>query len=852
MSGLSTPDPTMPGASPSLSGSAPALPVGAAGAGASQGGPSAAPAGASPSGEALEFFNGTGGFARDGREYVCCLHEGSATPAPWINVLANPGFGCQVSTTGSGYVWSGNSRDNQLTAWSNDAVADPPGEAFYILDEATGRIVSPTASVLRDAGSYTARHGFGYSRFEHHAGGLNCALLQFVPLEDPVRISRLVLHNPGATARTLSVIAYAEPVMGTSRAASAPMLYTGQDPETGALFARNPWAEGGAQRVMFSDLAGAQTSWTGNRTEILGPGGRVAEPRGLGTGLGLSGNTGAGRDPCLALLQPVVLAPGETVTLTHLLGECPDAQSAAALITRLRATDPDTLLAEVEAHWERLLGAVQVTTPDRAFDIMVNGWLLYQTLACRITARSGFYQASGAYGFRDQLQDGMALSLACPALTRAHLLRAAGRQFPEGDVQHWWLPATGRGVRSRISDDCVWLGHAVAEYVATSGDSAVLDEQVAFLEGPPVAPEEADAFFLPGVSAAQASVYEHCALGLDRALSLLGPQGLPLMGAGDWNDGMNRVGIGGRGESVWLGWLLLRTLDAFAPLADAREPARAGRWRAAADTLRDAVEECAWDGAWYRRATFDDGTWLGADGPGPCRIDSIAQSWAVLSGRADPARAAAAMVSFDAQLVRREAGLALLFTPPFDGGAPDPGYIAAYPPGLRENGGQYTHAAAWAVLAWAGLGEGDRAAELFALLNPISHARTPEQAARYRTEPYVMAADIYSEPPHTGRGGWTWYTGSAAWMQRAAVEGILGITREGDHVRVAPCLPRAWPECGVTLRVEGTAIAIRILRGSPCGSTLDARPMAAHAPLLVPLDGAQHTLTITLPPADRA
>jgi cyclic beta-1,2-glucan synthetase len=481
-------------------------------------------------------------------------------------------------------------------------------------------------------------------------------------------------------------------------------------------------------------------------------------------------------------------------------------------------------------------------------DIMLNGWLLYQTIACRIRARSAFYQASGAYGFRDQLQDGMALSLVLPQETRTHLLRAAGRQFEAGDVQHWWLPHSGQGVRTRISDDRVWLAYAAATYVSRSGDEAVLDEIVPFLEGPPLAPGEHDAFFQPMAADRPASLFEHCARGLDQCLTLTGRLGLPLMGTGDWNDGMNRVAEGGQGESVWLGWLLLAAVDLFAPLADSRDPERAARWRAHAASVREALERDAWDGAWYRRATYDDGSWLGSKDSGECAIDSIAQSWAVLSGAADPARAATAMASVHELLVRGDDGLALLFTPPFDKTTRDPGYIKGYPPGIRENGGQYSHAAMWAVLALAKMGEGGKAVELFSLLNPVNHARTPAEAERYRVEPYVVAADVYSVAPHVGRGGWSWYTGAAGWMYQAGIEGILGIRREGAFLVVKPCIPAEWPGFEAVLNVQGSRFEIKVVSGSAThGATIDGADLdVSGGTVRLALDGGTHIVRVEM------
>ena len=800
----------------------------------------------------LEFFNGLGGFDKDGREYVTRIEAGATTPAPWINVIANAGFGFQVSAEGSGCTWAGNSRENRLTPWSNDPVSDPTGEALYVRDEVTGVLWSPTALPVRDGGAYVVRHGFGYSRFEHDANGISLELLQYVPLGDPIKISRLTLRNASGQRRKLSVTGYAEWVLGTSRGASGPFIVTDVDPMTGAILARNPWSMAFSGPVAFADLGGRQTAWTADRGEFLGRNGRHAAPAALIGETTLSGTTGAGLDPCSALQCVVDLAPGESTEVVWLLGQGASAEYASALISRYRATNLDAVLDEVTQHWQTLLGAVQVKTPDRAMDIMLNGWLLYQTLACRITARSAFYQASGAYGFRDQLQDGTALAFADPGETRGHLLRAAGRQFVEGDVQHWWLPYSGQGVRTHISDDRAWLAFATAEYIVTSGDVAVLDTKVPFLDGPALRDGESDAFFLPSDAGETATLFEHCARALDQYLQDTGVHGLPLIGGGDWNDGMNRVGDGGKGESVWLGWLLVRTIEMFAPLAEGRDPARARRWRAHAVSVREALDRTAWDGEWYRRATFDDGTWLGSKDNQECRIDSIAQSWAVLAGGADPARAATAMASLDHRLIRRDDALALLFWPPFDKTLHDPGYIKGYPPGLRENGGQYSHAAMWAMLAFAKLGDGDRAGALFSLLNPINHSRTPEQTERYKIEPYVVAADVYSVPPHVGRGGWTWYTGSAAWMYRAGIEGILGIRREGASVLIDPCIPAAWPGFEASIRVGATEYAIRIDNPSHrcrgvSHATLDDMPIQCpEGQVRAPLDGQAHKLLISI------
>jgi cyclic beta-1,2-glucan synthetase len=568
-----------------------------------------------------------------------------------------------------------------------------------------------------------------------------------------------------------------------------------------------------------------------------------------------SGRSGAGLDPCGALQTTISLEPGHDAEVVFFLGEADNAAAAQSLLTRYRHANLDAVFREVIDHWEQVLGAVQVTTPDRSMDIILNGWMLYQALACRVWARTAFYQASGAYGFRDQLQDGMALVVTRPDLTREHLLRAGGRQFIEGDFQHWWLPpfaagATGQGVRTRISDDVVWLAYCAIQYIDATGDLGVLDEKIPFLEGRALQAEEHDAFFMPVISEQTATLFEHCARALDHGLPV-GAHGLPLIGTGDWNDGMNRVGEKGKGESVWLGWFLQTTLVRFAPVAAARgEQDRATRWLAHAASLKTALEQ-AWDGDWYRRGYFDDGTPLGSALSDECRIDSIAQSWSVISGAGAPERAARAMSNVDSQLVQEDAGLVLLFTPPFDHTPHDPGYIKGYPPGIRENGGQYTHAATWTVIAQAVLGNGERAAKLFALLNPITHSSTRADVHRYKVEPYVVAADVYSVAPHVGRGGWTWYTGSASWMYRAGLEWILGFRVRAGKLLLAPCIPPDWPHFDIVFRHASARYEIRVdnpnrVSRGVARVELDGKELPGETSIVLADDGRTHSVRVTL------
>ncbi len=801
----------------------------------------------------LEFFNGLGGFTAEGREYVMVLEAGQWTPTPWINVIANPQFGTLVSADGAGSTWSINAQQNQLTPWSNDPVSNAPAEAIYIRDEDSGDLWSATPLPICAASDpYVIRHGFGYSRFEHASHGIGSDLLQFVPLEDPLKISRLKIVNRSAQTRQLSVTHYLEWVLGNERSRAAPFIVTEFDPETSALTARNPWSADFHARVGVMDMGGRQQCCTGDRREFIGRHGSLAEPAALLCASRLSNRVGGGYDPCGATQCRFSLRPGEETEIVLVLGQEASKSGALALIKRYRDLDLDAALRAVADFWERTLGALQVSTPDRSMDVLLNGWLLYQTLACRLWARTAFYQSSGAYGYRDQLQDVMALCDARPSVAREHILRAASRQFAAGDVQHWWLPVSGQGIKTRVSDDRIWLPFVVAHYIEVTGEVAVLDEGISFLEGGPLAGGQPELFSAPATTVETASLYEHCVRALDSSLAV-GSHGLPLFGAGDWNDGMNRVGVAGRGESVWLGWFLHATLHRFALLADSRsDRARSALWRRHAAALQQAIEREAWDGEWYRRGYFDDGTPLGSVANEECRIDSISQSWGVISGAARPERALRAMSEVDMQLVNRADGLVRLLTPPFDHSEPDPGYIRAYPPGLRENGGQYTHAALWTTLAFAQLGDGDRALELWSLINPINHSSTRASVDRYKVEPFVVCADVYSAPGHIGRGGWSWYTGSAGWMYRTAMEGILGIQVRGHVLRISPCLPRAWPGFKVHYRYgsSGYQITVRNPHGVNRGvaqAMLDGQTISGR-PCDIGLldDGLQHQVHITL------
>jgi len=756
--------------------------------------------------------NGLGGFSPDGREYVIAPDAGAYTPAPWANVIANPGFGTVLSESGLGYTWSDNAHLFRLTPWNNDPVSDGCGEALYLRDEETGHFWSPTPAPCGGTAPYVTRHGFGYSVFAHEEDGLRTELTVFVAIDAAVKCWVLKVWNRSERPRRLSATGYAEWVLGDVRAKSAMHVLTEIDGESGALFARNPYNSEFAGWVGFFDVDDAARSATGDRSEFIGRNRSLADPAALHR-TRLSGRVGAALDPCAALQVAIDLAAGGEREIVFRLGAAASSDAARVLTRRYRgaAGARDALEAVVD-YWRHTLGAVQVETPDPALNVMANGWLVYQTLACRLWARSGYYQSGGAYGFRDQLQDTMALIHAEPARTREQIVRCAERQFVDGDVQHWWHPPSGRGVRTHCSDDFLWLPLAVARYVLATGDTTVLDERAAFLEGRPVGADEDSYYDLPQRSAESATVYAHCVAALLHGLRF-GDHGLPLIGSGDWNDGMNLVGRHGKGESVWLAFFLCHVLGEFARIARLRDDsAFAERCDVEAAQLRRRVDLAAWDGGWYRRAYFDDGAPLGSAQNSECQIDSVAQSWAVLSRAGDPVRARVAMDAVHARLVRPDAGLIQLLDPPFDTSDLDPGYIRGYVPGVRENGGQYTHGAIWVGMAFAALGDTARAWEVATMINPVNHARTPDGVAIYKVEPYVVAADVYALAPHTGRGGWTWYTGSAGWMYRLVLESLLGLHLDLERLCFAPCMPADWNEFTLRYRYRETHYRIIVRR----------------------------------------
>jgi len=756
----------------------------------------------------LIYFNGLGGFSSDGSEYIIHLKKGQNTPAPWVNVIANPKFGFIVSEAGSGYTWCENSRENKITPWSNDAVLDSPGEVIYIGDGDTGQLWTMTALPIREEEPYIIRHGFGYSVFEHTSHGIKQRLTQYVPINESLKVNFISLKNISERKRQLTLTYYVQPILGVSDQVTALHIKTSFS-ESGAFLMENPYNEEFAGRISFIDASLSERSVTSDRKEFFGSG-DICSPECLSREA-LSGTMGTGFDPCGAIQVKVILEPNESKEIVFLLGMNEQLQAVNEITQKYRIIkNARESLIGVKNFWKDKMEVVKVSTPTVSMNLMLDGWLQYQVISCRIWARSGFYQAGGAFGFRDQLQDSLSIAHIWPEITRAQILLHARHQFTQGDVQHWWHEPQGKGTRTHISDDLLWLPYVTAEYIRITGDYEILEENLPFLEDSVLAESEDERYGSPNVSSVTSSLFDHCVRAIDISLKF-GEHGLPLMGTGDWNDGMNNVGNRGLGESVWLGWFLASVLEMISPLCiKMGDDTRAEKYSAVRSKIAESLEENAWDGNWYRRAYFDNGRPLGSVQNNDCQIDSIAQTWSVISGAGNPQRTVQAMDSLDDYLINREDGIIKLLTPPFDEGGMEPGYIKGYVPGVRENGGQYTHAAAWAIIAFAKLGDGDKAWELFELINPINHTRNHREYSKYKVEPYVMSADVYAAHPHTGRGGWSWYTGSAGWMYRAGAEYILGFQKNGDTIIMDPCIPCKWKEYTIQYKYNATIYNIKV------------------------------------------
>lgn len=758
----------------------------------------------------MEFLNGFGGFAENGTEYEILLEGNNKPPAPWINVIANKKFGFHISESGAGYTWAFNSRENKLTPWSNDPVSDKASEAIYIKDEITGKITTPTSLGRKDSGSYRVRHGFGYSVFYHKEDEIEQELSVFTPLEEPLKLWVLKLANDSDRERYLTLTYYVEWVLGADRDQTSPYVLTAYNNECEYLYAKSIYNYDYRKHHAFIFSSEMITGYTGDRQEFLGTKGSLWNPQSLDGKL--SCTTGACYDPCGAIQVSIAIRPNEEKTVLFALGESDDFDEIEVLRKKYR----DIAMAKREReklrdYWEEILGVIQVETRDRGMDILVNGWLLYQTISCRINARAAFYQCGGAYGFRDQLQDGLALMYAKPEFLREQIRLASTRQFEEGDVQHWWHPPNGVGVRTKISDDLLWLPYTTAAYINCTGDYSILSETTPYIKGPILENDQHEMMFIPERSDMESSIYEHCKKAILH--TRFGKRGLPLMGGGDWNDGMNRVGIGGEGESVWLGWFLYRLLGDFIPLCyHEGEQEFAGELEKKRDMLQSNLEEHAWDGEWYLRAFYDDDSKLGAKENDECKIDSISQSWSILSEAASKERGQIALQSAWRYLVREEEGISLLLSPPFDKTCKNPGYIKNYYPGMRENGGQYTHGAVWLAIAAAMSGDYQLAYTLFTMLNPIHTTSKKKDALKYEKEPYVMIADISLSEPYTGRGGWSWYTGSAGWMYQGLVKWFLGIRKEGGHLILQPATPVSFGEYTVRYRYGTASYQIKVER----------------------------------------
>lgn len=805
----------------------------------------------------LPYFNGLGGYTKDGSAYVIYLGPNTNTPAPWINVLSNSQFGTLVSEAGLGCTWYGNSQTNRLTPWSNDPLLDPISDAIYIRDEEMGTVWTPTPAPIRELDAYRISHGQGYTLFEHNSHGIAQELLISVPMNDegglPLRIQRLKLVNQSSRRRRLTVTAYSEWVLGSDKEDTQMHVITDWDLESKALFVYNRYHPDFGRHVAFSCSTMPIVSYSGDRTEFLGRNRSTSSPEAM-TRKYLEGHTGAALDPCSALQVSLGIEPGQEAEVVFLMGYADDAATAREQIVGYRIPGKiDQLLSETRAWWNKTLETIQVDVPDKATNFLMNRWLIYQDLSCRFFGRTAFYQSSGAYGFRDQLQDCMALVYSLPNLARDYILKAASRQFVEGDVQHWWHPQSGAGVRTRCSDDFLWLPFVTAHYVRVTGDVGILEEKIPFLEGDKLKEGQQEVSLVPTISKESGTLLKHCLRAVNRGRTT-GPHGLPLIGAGDWNDGMNLVGIHGKGESVWLGLFLIHVLNDFADLLVVSNSSKEAQeeCRAEARRLAEVIEANAWDGAWYIRAYFDDGTPIGSKENGEASIDSSSQLWAVIAGLKNRERIALALKSAEEYLIKVKDNLVLLLTPPFDKTPLNPGYIKGYPPGVRENGGQYTHAASWLAMAYARNGDGNKAVEILKMVSPGLHTSTTEGSELYKVEPYVVAADIYDLKNQVGRGGWTWYTGSSSWVYRVWLEEVLGFKLRGQSLSIECSIPKEWDQFKLQYRYKTSHYEITLTnphhlnRGIP-SITLDGTLLPSSEIPLVD-DGVHHIVTIILKP----
>jgi cyclic beta-1,2-glucan synthetase len=819
--------------------------------------------------ETLQFDNGYGGFSGDGREYVIRLRRDGQgrhqyPPQPWCNVIANEQAGFLVSEAGAGYTWAGNSRLNRLTGWHNDPVCDAHAEAMWIRDEDAGIYWSPTPRPTPAAADYTVRHGFGYTSYTCAGHELAHETTMFMAHDAPVKLTRIRLVNRSDRPRRISLFSFLRWVLGELPGETSRSIETRHDAQRSAILAMNSERECYQKHVAFSALVAhsqfdsSQISFTADRRSFLGRFNDLSAPLAVTAGDRLNNRVGEGLDPCAAWQVSVEIPPGGEFEATWMLGEAAEQEQIAEWYNRF-----DTPVGVQEAldqtieFWRHTLSAVQIETPLPEIDLLTNGWLVYQNLSCRLWGRSAYYQPGGAFGFRDQLQDAAALVLQRPDLTRKQILRHAAQQFVEGDVLHWWHPDNGFGLRTRFSDDLLWLPYVAASYIQATGDDSLLDERVPFVTERELSADEQEAYLHPNPTGDIGHVYDHCCRALDRGLTV-GQHGLPLIGCGDWNDGMNRVGMAGTGESVWLGFFICHILEWMLPICLRRKDReRVDRYTAYRDRLRDVLNTAGWDGGWYRRAYYDNGRPVGSSSSDECQIDVLAQAWAVISHVAPQDRAELAMRAAEERLVDTRAGLIRLMAPPFNRSSDDPGYIKGYLPGIRENGGQYTHGALWFVRALAEMGRGSQAVEMLRMLSPITHTASQQQVETYQTEPYVLAADVYSEPPHEGRGGWTWYTGSAGWMYRVVTESIFGLALErGETLVINPCISASWPCCRLSYRLPDGVTCYHITIENPHGresgvvrARLDDRDVAVtegKARIPLQFDNRPHHVTLHL------
>ena len=757
----------------------------------------------------VKYYNEYGAFSEDGKEYIIRTNNDNKVPTTWSHIMANEKFGTVVTESNGGYTWYKNSRLNRVTSWNNSSSVNIPSEAIYLKDLDNGRIWSPTAMPKPDDKNYNAIFGFGYAKYIHSSDDILQELEVFVPQDESVKINILTLKNNAPKKKKVKIVYYLKPVLGEDEIKSDGYIKLQYEENANVLIAKNLYKTEEFENIVYVSSSEKIKSFTGNKKSFLGKGG-ITNPSGLHR-MALDNDNGLGKKTCMAIELEVEIESFSDKKISIVMGADDNIVNAKDIAYKYsKVQNCNMELSKTKNKWNELLGRVQINTPYESLNIMLNGWTMYQTIVSRLLGRSGFYQSGGAFGFRDQLQDAFATKYIDTQILYNQIIKHSKHQFIEGDVEHWWHEENNRGIRTKFSDDLLWLPFAVIQYISYTGDYNILKVKTPYLQGAELQQHEKEKYdkYLPGD--VEETIYEHCKKAIDRACNF-GENGLPKIGIGDWNDGFSNIGPEGKGESVWLGFFLYMILEGFVKISENKHDKKnATKYREIMDRLRNYLNNNGWDGRWYKRAFADNGDVYGSMENEECKIDSIAQSWSVISGVGEENKKISAMESLEKHLVDTENGIIKLLDPPFYKGKLEPGYIKAYLPGVRENGGQYTHAAIWAIIAEAMLGKGDKAVELYRMITPIEHSRTKEAANKYKVEPYVIAADVYSYQNLAGCGGWTWYTGSSSWYYLAGIQYLLGLNINHNIMTIRPCIPKEWEEYSIRFKFGESIYNIKV------------------------------------------